>query len=240
MGLTTAIVLGATLATSGDTVARPIRYESFKDGKIYYHAVVADMASKQVTAEAYYSERLNSVWRMVGDRQPAAAITGTFFGYESQQPVADVVVDGRLVAQGHRGSAIGVDWYGKVHIFDTPFKKPIDWYTYRHLIRGAVRLIKNGKVSPNPQAQHFNDSRIWGKAQRTGVGLTKEGKVVMMATSNKVTLSQLGNAMKKLGVHDAVALDGGGSAMLYYRGALVVPPTRQLSNLFILHERPLK
>lgn len=238
MGLTSAIVLGASLVTTGDVSARPIRYESFKNGKIYYHAVVADMSEKQVAAEAYYAKSLTNVWKLIGDRQPAAAITGTFFGFESQQPVADVVVDGHLVATGNRGSAIGVDWYGTVHIFDTPFQRPIDWYTYRHLIRGAVRLIKDGNVSPDPKSQHFNDSRIWGKAQRTGVGLTKNGDVVMMATNNRVTLSEFGNAMKKLGVHNAVALDGGNSTMLYYRGALVVPPGRSLSNLFILHERP--
>ena len=239
MGLTAAaIALAATLAPSGDTAARPIRYESFKDGRVYFHAVVADMSKNKVTAEAYYSPALNNVWKLVGDRQPAAAITGTFFAFENQQPIADVVVDGHLVATGNRGSAVGVDWYGKVHIFDTPFQQPIDWYTYRHLLRGAVRLIKDGKVAPDPKSQHFTDPRIWGRAPRTGVGLTEDQKLVLMASPNKLTLSEFGRAMQKLGVHDAVSFDGGGSTMLYYRGELVVPPHRSLSNLFILHERP--
>jgi hypothetical protein len=239
MGLLTAIALAAAITpAANEPAAKPIRYESFKDGKIYYHAVIADMSKNKVTAEAYYSPSLNNVWKLVGDRQPAAAITGTFFAFENQQPVADVVVDGRLVAEGQRGSALGVDWYGKVHIFDTPFRQPIDWYTYRHLIRGTVRLIRDGKVSPDPKSQHFTDSAIWGRAGRTGVGLTKDNKLVMMATTHKLTLSEFGRAMKKKGVVDAVSLDGGGSTMLYYRGALVVPPHRSLSNLFILHERP--
>ena len=74
MGLTAAaIALAATLAPSGDTAARPIRYESFKDGRVYFHAVVADMSKNKVTAEAYYSPALNNVWKLVGDRQPPAS-----------------------------------------------------------------------------------------------------------------------------------------------------------------------
>jgi hypothetical protein len=238
MGIATAVCLATMVSAPSAPAARPIRYESFKHGKPYYHAVIADMTQDKVTAEAYYSSGLEPVWQLISVRQPAAAITGTFFGYESQQPVADVVVDGALVAEGHRGSAVGVDWQGRVHIFDTKFKSPIDWYSYRHLIRGAVRLISDGKVAPNPKAQHFTDPRIWGKAPRTGVGLTGDGRLVLMATKNRVTLSEFGKAMKTRGVKDAVAFDGGGSTMLYYRGELVLPPTRNLSNLFILHERP--
>jgi hypothetical protein len=238
MGIATGFILATALSVPSTPAARPIRYESFKQGKTYFHAVVADMTKNKVTAEAYYSDELKNCWKMIGDRQPAAAITGTFFGYGSQQPVADVVVDGHLVAEGHRGSAVGVDWFGRVHIFDTPFQEPIDWYSYRHLLRGTVRLIRGGKVVPNPKAQHFTDSAIWSRAPRTGIGLTQDNHLVMMATKNKVTLSEFGRAMQKLRVKDAVSMDGGGSTMLYYRGALVLPPTRGLSTLFILHERP--
>ncbi|MCH8978847.1 MAG: phosphodiester glycosidase family protein [Armatimonadetes bacterium] len=238
MGLTTALMLAATIAPATAELARPIRYQSFKEGYVYYHAILADMSGDQVTAEAFYADKLTNAWKMIGVRQPAAAITGTFFGFKSEQPVADVIVDGKLVARGHRGSAVAVDWYGKVHIFDTPFKQEIDLYEYKHLLRGAIRLVRDGKVSPNPKAQHFTDSRLWGRASRTGIGLTGNDVLVMMATKNRVTLSEFGRAMLKLGVRDAVALDGGGSTMLYYRGALVLPPTRNLSTMFILHERP--
>jgi exopolysaccharide biosynthesis protein len=241
MGIAASFLLATVVASStapAEPAAKPIRYQSFKEGRSYYHAVVADMAKNKVTAETYYASQLTNAWKMIGVRQPAAAITGTFFGYESQQPVADVVVDGHLVAEGHRGSAVGVDWNGKVHIFDTKFHEPIDWYSYRHLLRGTVRLIRDGKVAPDPKSQRFTDPAIWGRAPRTGVGMTADNKLVMMATKNKVTLSEFGRAMKKLKVKDAVSLDGGGSTMLYYRGALVLPPQRSLSTMFILHERP--
>ena len=239
MGPAAGLMLAVALAPHSRAADRPIRYVSFQDGYVYYHAVVADMPSRKVTAEAYYVDKLTNASKMIDDGRPAAAITGTFFGWETQQPIADVVVHGRLVAQGNRGSAIGVDWYGQVKIFDTPWQREIDWYGYRHLLRGTVRLIRNGKVSPDPRAQHFTDIGLSGKAPRTGVGLTASGELVMMATNNRVTLSEFGNAMKRLEVVNAVALDGGGSTMLYYRGKLVIPPKRALSTIFILHERPL-
>ena len=238
MGLATGLLLAAAIAPATAEYARPIRYQSFQEGYVYYHAVIADMSHGQVTAEAYYADKLTNAWKMIGVKQPAAAITGTFFGFESQQPVADVIVDGELVARGHRGSAVAVDWYGNVHIFDTPFEQEIDLYEYKHMLRGAIRLVRDGRVEPNPKAQHFKDSRLWGKAPRTGIGLTENNVLVMMATNNRVTLSEFGRAMKKLGVHDAVALDGGRSTMLYYRGSLVLQPKRNLSTMFILHERP--
>ena len=238
MGLAVGLIFSVVLASPGKPVARPIHYESFKQGKVYYQAVVADMSQNKVTAETYYSDRLRNAWALIGDRQPAAAITGTFFGYKSQQPVADVVVDGEVMAEGQRGSAVGVDWYGKVHIFDTRFEQALDLSAYRYLLRGAVRLMKDGKVAPDPRSQHFTDSAIWGRAPRTAVGLTSDQRFVMMATKSKVTLSEMGRAMARLHVKNAVALDGGGSTMLYYRGSLLIPPTRGLSTLFILHERP--
>ncbi|HXH61895.1 MAG TPA: phosphodiester glycosidase family protein [Fimbriimonadaceae bacterium] len=239
MSLVFALAIAAPLASPADTAARPIHYESFKQDHVYYHAVVADMSERQVTAKAVFSDRLTSAWTLIGQSQPAAAITGTFFGYKSQLPVADVVIDGEQVASGAIGSAVGVDWYGNVKIFDTPFQQPIDLYGYRDLLRGTVRLIKDGHVSPNPKAQHFTDPAIWGRAPRTGIGLTADKRLVMMATKHKVTLSQFGRAMKRLGVKQAVALDGGNSAMLYYRGDLVIPPERKLSNMFALYEEPL-
>ncbi len=232
-------LLALTMASSVAAAepARPLRYESFQEGHVYYHAVVADLSSDLVVAEAQYAPGKKNVWKMIAEKQPAAAITGTFFGMKTGIPVADVVIDGQLVAKGHIGSAIGVDWFGKVKLFDTGYRSNIDWYGYRYLLRGAIRLISEGKVNPNPKAQHFTDAGLWGKAPRTGVGLTQDNELVLMATTNRVTLSQFGNSMKQLGVSDAIALDGGGSTMLYYRGSLVVPPKRDLSTIFILHER---
>ncbi|MFQ3587397.1 MAG: phosphodiester glycosidase family protein [Fimbriimonadaceae bacterium] len=227
-----------TLSAGATPPSRPMAYEQFGHGKARYHAVVADMRSGRVVAELVASPRLVSVWDLVARSQATAAITGTFFNHTSQQPVADVLVDGKLVARGNRGSGVAVCWYGNVKIFDAKFKEPFDWGNYQFGLRGAVRVVGNGRVNPDPVGQAFRDSRIWGRAARTAVGVTSQGKFVMMATPDAVSLTELGNAMVSRGIVSGVSLDGGGSTCLYYQGSLVIPPKRKLNNMVVLKVLP--
>ncbi len=217
--------------------ASPIQYASFYQGGALYHMVVAEVDGDQVSAETRCSQGLVPMRSLFSGDEPVAALTGTFFGPDTQKPIADVVVDGTLVCQGERGSVLAVDWFGKVHIFHPGFHQELDWFPYRFALRGLVRLIEDGRIVPDPRSQHFHDSAIWGRAQRTAVGLTQDGKVVLFATRSAVTLSQLGYAMKGQGVQDAVSLDGGGSTALFYRGQMVVSSARRLCNIFVLYER---
>jgi hypothetical protein len=59
----------------------------------------------------------------------------------------------------------------------------------------------------------------------------------MMATRSSVTLSTLGRQMTALGVTNAVALDGGGSTMLYAKDRYLISTSRRLNNLFIVEEK---
>jgi len=236
MNLFVSIVL-ATMATPSPKEARPIAYDSFYRDRALYHIVQADLSSGMVSPTTVYRHRLTSTWKLVSSSNATVAITGTFFAPRSGYPVGDVLVDGVLKSHGCRGSAIGVDALGAVDIFDTRYSQLVDWSKYRFGLRGVVRLIANGKVCPNPRAQKFHDPRIWSHASRTAIGLTKAGKLVLVATKNNVTLSALGKAMRSRGVMDAVSLDGGGSTCLYYRGKMVVGTGRALSNMFVLQER---
>lgn len=222
---------------AGSVKSSPLSYELLAHGKAKFHVVTADLNSGQIEARTVHSPQLISVWSLLARGKPVAAITGTFFSFGSQKPIADVLVDGNLVAQGSRGSGIGVDYFGAVTILKQSFRKGVDWRDYRYGLRGAVMVVSNGKVCPDPKSQRFRDKRIWGHAARTAIGMTKNGKLVMMATRSKITLSQLGKAMKARGVLDGISLDGGGSTCLFYQGSLVVPPQRKLCNLFVLSRK---
>lgn len=206
-------------------------------GKALYHLVIADLSGEDVSVETRCGSRLSAMKSILGDEQPAVALNGTFFAWENQKPVGDVVVDGERVAMGRRGSVVAVDWFGKVHIFHPKFREEVDWFPYRYALRGTVMLVDHGKVVPNPKAQKFRDKSIWGKAARTAIGVTPEGKLLMIATKNAVTLSQVGWALLGKGAVDAVCLDGGGSTTMMYRGKTVLPTARRLSNLFVVFER---
>jgi hypothetical protein len=204
----------------------------------WIQGVKADLGSRRVRVEVLFTPKLTPVWSMLRESQPVAAITGTFFAWETQMPVAEVLVDGSLVSKGRRGSVLGVRWDGRVEIRDIPFGRAFDWTPYRYGLRGAVRLMTNGEVDPDPRAQKFRDPAIWGRAPRTGVGLTPNGKLILAATSRPMTLSQFGKGMKSLGAVDALSLDGGGSTMLYHDGKMVVRTGRRLSSLLAIHQAP--
>lgn len=231
------ILVSLSVSLAMPPTGAAVSYQCLAYGSGKYHVVTADLRQATLSPETAHSRRLTSVWNLINSRKPVAAITGTFFNPASQIPVADVVVDGKRVATGNRGSAVGVDWYGQVHILDTKFKHEMDWMGYRYLLRGAVRIVSKGKVTINPKGQRFKDSRIWGRAARTAVGKTADGRLVMVATNSSVTLGELGKAMVANGVRDAISLDGGGSTCLYYRGTLVIPPKRKLSNILMVCEK---
>ncbi|MBL8047122.1 MAG: phosphodiester glycosidase family protein [Chthonomonas sp.] len=226
------VISGASWA--GTT--KPIAYRSVLSNGVRYHAVVADMRSNRVAVETAASSRFRTASSLVRDNKATAAITGTFFNPASALPVADVLVDGKLVAEGNRGSVLGVTWFGDVRVFDIPYRQTFNWFPYRYALRGTVRIMSGGVVAPNPKAQKFRDSRVWSKAKRTAAGVTKDGNLVFIATNSNVYLRDIGNAMKKLGVVDAVALDGGSSTHLSYRGKSVISAGRSLTNMLILKE----
>jgi len=216
--LLTLTVAVAMLAPAAYPAERPVKYVSFKSERGFYHAVFANLESDRVSTETICSPRLRSFSELVRPDVPTVALTGTFFAPGCQRPVADVLVNGDLVAKGERGSVLAVDWFGRARIFDSGFNKDVDWSGYRYGLRGAVRVLRDGKVCPDPKSQKFRDRRIWGRAARTAVGITKGGRLALFATSSKVTLSELGRAMRSQGVVDGISLDGGSSTAFFYRG----------------------
>lgn len=220
----------ACLLMAPATAEMPVRYDSFKYGRAVFHEVRLNSGDSRVMAKVSLGARPAPI-SAFGKRTSAVVITGTFFHPSSGYPVGDIVVDGTLRAHGLRGSAIGIGWDGRFKIFDTRFGEHVDWSPYRFAVRGLVRVVSAGVVQPNPKAQHFRDSRIWSRAARVAVGITKEGVVRIFSTASQVTLSELGEAMRSRGVMEAVSLDGGSSAGMIYRGKTLVQPKRAISNV---------
>lgn len=239
--ITTGIAFMALAAPAAITPSKPspIAHKVVRYTKASYHVVFCDLASPTLSAKTVHSRQLTNVWKLIGKEQPMLAVTGTFFSPRFQNPVADVLVDGKLVAEGARGSGVAVAWTGELSIFDEKFRRATDWSNYQFGLRGAVRVVNGGRIVPNPRGQRFKDPSIWGRAARVGVGLTSKNKVVFMVTTSKVTLSELGHAMVKQGIRSGVSLDGGGSTCLYYGGKMLVSPNRKLSNLLVITRRHL-
>ena len=121
-----------TLAFAAD-----ISYSSFQRGSAYFHLIRPNLNHETVSAETRYTSKLTSIGNLWADDVPVAAITGTFFAWENQKPVAEVTVDGNLMCPGRRGSLIAIDWFGKAHILHPGYRQELDWFPFRYGLRGS-------------------------------------------------------------------------------------------------------
>jgi hypothetical protein len=92
------------------------------------------------------------------------------------------------------------------------------------IVSGNTMILKDGHVEYPATC----DTRMCGKNPRTAIGMTANGRVMMLvvdgrsSVSEGFTLHRLGRWMRQLGVVDAVNLDGGGSATMWINGRGVV------------------
>jgi hypothetical protein len=100
-----------------------------------------------------------------------------------------------------------------------PYKAPVPPLGVTNAISGA-QLVNGGKYAGNGVAGPVATQAH----QRTAVGLTQDNSTLIVVTvsgtdaSGRIALEPLADYLISLGAWDAINLDGGGSAQLYYRG----------------------
>lgn len=143
--------------------------------------------------------------------------------------------------------------YGTVYVYDQPIptvsgeeKKPegsttypctpANWTPYNAITCGPV-LLQGGKcpinAEKNSSGHWLTNYELWADdiygvntlADRTAVGFTAEGKVILFICDGRITASKGANTlemsriMKGLGCVGALNLDGGGSTGMWVKGA---------------------
>lgn len=119
----------------------------------------------------------------------------------------------------------------------------------REVLTGTPRIVRNGEADPEYEVEGSKARRfIAGQLARTAVGITRDGRTLMLATVSSgsksmnrtgMTLDQLASFMRNLGAWDAINFDGGGSATMAIRGRTLSmqgtsPTTRRVSNALIV------
>ncbi|MBP1990883.1 phosphodiester glycosidase family protein [Paenibacillus eucommiae] len=95
-------------------------------------------------------------------------------------------------------------------------------------------LLKNGVVDIDYKRDGFTDAKIVTNANaRSFIGVDKTKRLVM-GTMSAATMNNMAQVLLKLGLTDAMNLDGGASSALYYNGTVLTKPGRLLSNAFIV------
>jgi len=139
-----------------------------------------------------------------------------------------------------------VDYKVNYHLIDFSdgIKKgnPIDWSNVRTTIGAGPTLLKNGEISLNAAKEGFTDVKFAGRAQRSFIGESRDGFLVI-GTVNNVTLSELASILKDMRLKNAMNLDGGASSALMFENKIITSPSRKLSNAIVItkkKERPVR
>jgi hypothetical protein len=123
------------------------------------------------------------------------------------------------------------------------------WPALRHAIGGGPRLVANGKPYVTSSTEHFRADVAQGAAPRTAVGILPDGDALFVAVDGRqqgysvgMTLGELALFLIKLGVKDAMNLDGGGSTTFVVDGRLANRPSdgaqRGVSNALLAFMPP--
>lgn len=96
------------------------------------------------------------------------------------------------------------------------------------IVSGAPRLVQDGAIVTTLEAG-FTEARFTtNSSPRTAIGVGGDGKLLLVSVPS-ATIQQMRELMLALGCVDAFNLDGGASCGMYYNGAYLATPGRELT-----------
>lgn len=112
-------------------------------------------------------------------------------------------------------------------------------------IGGGPMLVANGKADVGKQDEFKNDIML-GRAPRTGVGITKDGLMILAVLEGRNPLSSIGGTLtefaellREYGAYSAMNLDGGASSAMIIGNeqmSLSITGSRGISNVLAIFD----
>jgi exopolysaccharide biosynthesis protein len=231
------IILAAVVPAAANP--RSVGYECKWAAGVGAHVITVDLNDPQVEVTLVVARNgigtAESFSSMIHRTKPDAAITGTFFGVKCLLPIGNLVRDGQLLYPMATGTTLAITRDNHAVLVPTKADQELDWTQYPTAIFAGPTLLKNGKYAVAPWAEGFTDPGHYRLARRTAVGIRPNNKLILVAVSRSISLTRMASIMKALGARDAVALDGGSSAAMHYRGSTIVRPSRSLTNVIAVY-----
>lgn len=110
----------------------------------------------------------------------------------------------------------------------------LKWSHVRTAIGAGPRLLKDGQILANGRSEGFKEDKInTTRNLRSFVGVTQNNTLIMGTVSN-VTVKELAEIARNMGIFNGINLDGGDSSGLYYKGQYITKPGRKLSNALVV------
>ena len=233
-----AILLGSIPLSAAS--ASSVAYETVSAGRIFGHVVTVNLMDADTRVSVALARggvgKSESFKSMVHRTRPSAAITGTFFDTRTFIPTGDIAVFGKIVHKGCIGSALCIDSSNKAAVVPLSVGRKQGWSGYETVLCCGPVLISHGSVAISLQHEGFGGS-LYAPATRTAVGITRAGKLVLVAVNRKTSLHAVANLMLHIGVVEALSLDGGSSTGLYANGCFFAAPVRGLTNLLVVYSK---
>lgn len=178
--------------------------------------------------------------KLVARSGGALAVNGTFFNVRTYETFGNLVTGGRLVQHrdwDDRGTAlvIGRDRRARLQTLrDTGFP---DYQDAWLVLPAGPRLLTDGRVSLAPRLEGFQDPPLFQRKPRTALGISDDGRMLWVVTIRQnVTLAEAAQTMRRLGVSEALNLDGGTSVGLATGGKVRLHPKTPITQALVVYD----
>ena len=178
-------------------------------------------------------ERLERMYARSG---AIAAINGGYFNTKTFAPVGDIVANKRLLARGQLRTALAIGIDGRARVIDwtdgnqrAAQHSSNRWRGFVTVIGNGPHIVRNGVTRIRLRGEGYRDRAILQPNARSAIGLVNDREIVLVSTSQKITLEQLARVMQKLRSHEVLVLDGGSSTGMVWRGKSVVKSVRRIA-----------
>lgn len=232
-------ILVGSLSVQSCLASPSVVYQKAKVAGVWVNIVTANLNDPTVRVTPAVAKRgigtSESFRSMLRRTRPIAAIDGTFFCTRTLRPTGDIVIDGQLVYRGYLGIAVAFGESNSVRFVDCQTYR---WADYQSVLVAGPSLLLDGKMAVYPRDQGFRSGVHSSPRIRSGLGVTRAGKLVLVTTRKSIYLSKFARVMRAIGCVDAAVLDGGSSTGLYCNGKLISSPSRSMTNCLLVYDDP--
>lgn len=179
-----------------------------------------------VKAQIYYNPNKKSLAEIKRETGCTHAINGYLFN-KKFKPVDWCVIDGRIISTSMYND------YGFALFKGKPLFNLASMFKDTNFLSGIPIIVKGDFAHRNLTPD------VAREAQRTAVGWTKEGKIILFCSPGRMSREKLQGKMKDLGAYNALMLDGGGSTQCIFPKGKIYS-SRRVPTLLLFWDKEVK
>lgn len=179
-----------------------------------------------VKAQIYYNPNKKSLAEIKRETGCTHAINGYLFNNQFK-PVEWCVIDGRVISTSMYNDFGFAIFKGK------PMFNLASMFKDTNFLSGIPIIVKGDFAYRNLTPD------VARAAQRTAVGWTKEGKIILFCSPGRMSREKLQVKMKDLGAYNALMLDGGGSTQGIFPNGKIYSP-RRVPTVLLFWDKEVK